>query len=115
MSTGGQKKTRLERVAALEFPPNPLERLWVNVQRFDVLVRIGMCVLSAVFLWVILGAGRRHFRSAPDTLRRATSWRASSSTSSIRWPQRVLAMPPPSKFGSFISKIPPNCSSYVAH
>jgi cyclic-di-AMP phosphodiesterase PgpH len=56
MSTGGQKKTRLERVAALEFPPNPLERLWVNVQRFDVLVRIGLCVLSAVFLWVILGA-----------------------------------------------------------
>ena len=115
MSTGGQKKTRLERVAALEFPPNPLERLWMNVQRFDVLVRIGMCVLSAVFLWVILGAWappfsfRTGYVTPRDIVARVEFHKFDPVAT------RVLAMPPPSKFGSFISKIPPNCSSYVAH
>src|SRR5215831_4358871 len=56
MSTGGQKKTRLERVAALELPPNVVERLFGSLQRGDVWIRLGLCVLSAVFLWLILGA-----------------------------------------------------------
>ena len=39
------------------------ERLWENLQRFDVLVRIGLCILSAVFLWIVLGAGTAVFLS----------------------------------------------------
>jgi putative nucleotidyltransferase with HDIG domain len=54
MSTGNQKKTRSERVAALELPPNMVERLLGSVQRFDVLVRIGLCLLAAVALWLIV-------------------------------------------------------------
>ncbi|HEY2761607.1 MAG TPA: hypothetical protein VGI75_12710, partial [Pirellulales bacterium] len=56
MSSGGQKKTRLERVAALEMPPNMVERLLGDLQRGDVLLRIGLCFLSAVFLWGVVGA-----------------------------------------------------------
>src|SRR3954469_24635452 len=54
MSSGNQKKTRLQRVAALELPPNLAERLLGSVQRFDVLVRIGLCFLAAVVLWLIV-------------------------------------------------------------
>jgi putative nucleotidyltransferase with HDIG domain len=56
MSSAGQKKTRLERVAALELPPNLVERLLGNMQRGDVLLRLGLCLLSAVFLWAVVGA-----------------------------------------------------------
>ena len=56
MSSGGQKKTRLERVAALEMPPNLVERMFGDLQRGDVLLRIGLCFLSAIFLWVVVGA-----------------------------------------------------------
>jgi cyclic-di-AMP phosphodiesterase PgpH len=54
MSTGNQKKTRLERVAALELPPNVVERMLGSVQRFDVLVRIALCTLAAIALWLIV-------------------------------------------------------------
>ena len=56
MSSGGQKKTRLERVAALEMPPNMVERMLGDLQRGDVLLRIGLCFLSAIFLWAVVGA-----------------------------------------------------------
>ncbi len=55
MSTGNQKRTRLERVAALELPPNLAERLLGSVQRFDVLMRIGLCILAAIVLWLVVG------------------------------------------------------------
>src|SRR5262245_57782901 len=51
-----QKKTRLERVAALELPPNLVERLLGDLQRGDVLLRLGLCLLSAVFLWAVVEA-----------------------------------------------------------
>jgi cyclic-di-AMP phosphodiesterase PgpH len=56
MSSASQKKTRLERVAALELPPNLVERLLGDLQRGDVLLRLGICILSAVFLWAVIGA-----------------------------------------------------------
>jgi putative nucleotidyltransferase with HDIG domain len=56
MPSAGQKKTRLERVAAIELPPNLVERLLGDLQRGDVLLRLGLCVLSAVFLWAVVQA-----------------------------------------------------------
>lgn len=56
MPSAGQKKTRLERVAAIELPPNLVERLLGDLQRGDVLLRLGLCVLSAVFLWGVVQA-----------------------------------------------------------
>jgi putative nucleotidyltransferase with HDIG domain len=53
MSSGGQKRTRLERVAALELPPGSLERAWKYLQQTDVLVRLGLCLLAIVGLWVV--------------------------------------------------------------
>ncbi len=55
MSTGGQKKTRLERVAALELPPNLFDHMLRGLQRIDVLARIGLCVVAAVAMWLIVG------------------------------------------------------------
>ncbi|MGQ9575858.1 MAG: HDIG domain-containing metalloprotein [Thermoguttaceae bacterium] len=56
MATGTQRKTRLERVAALELPPGRWERAWASLQRRDVLLRIGLCVATAALLcWVIRG------------------------------------------------------------
>ncbi len=37
MATGGKKRKRSERVAALELPPNSWERMWGNLRRPDVL------------------------------------------------------------------------------
>jgi hypothetical protein len=54
MSTGNQKKTRLERVAALELPPNLIERMLGGLQRPDVLARLGLCVVAAVAMWLIV-------------------------------------------------------------
>ena len=54
MSSGSKKRTRSERVAALELPPGAWERAWINLRRADVLLRIGLCVLTAVFLCVLI-------------------------------------------------------------
>jgi cyclic-di-AMP phosphodiesterase PgpH len=56
MSSGSQKKTRSERVAALELPPNFLDRLFGTLQRGDVWLRIGLCLAAAIFLWVVTGS-----------------------------------------------------------
>jgi cyclic-di-AMP phosphodiesterase PgpH len=53
---GSQKRTRLERVAALELPPGLLERTWEYLQRGDVLVRLGLCVLTVIALWLVTTA-----------------------------------------------------------
>lgn len=54
MSTGGQKKTRLERVAALELPPNLIEQILGGLQHVRVLARLGLCVVAAVAMWLIV-------------------------------------------------------------
>ncbi len=53
MSTGSKKKRRIDRVASLELPPGVLGSLWGQLRRGDVLVRLGLCALAAVLLWVI--------------------------------------------------------------
>ncbi len=53
---GSQKRTRLERVAALELPPGLVERTWDYLQRGDVLVRLGLCVAAVVGLWLVTAA-----------------------------------------------------------
>ncbi|MHC4404320.1 MAG: hypothetical protein ACYTG0_32095, partial [Planctomycetota bacterium] len=50
MSTSGQKRTRSERVAALELPPNRWARVLAQLRRRDVLVRLGLCVVAALVL-----------------------------------------------------------------
>ncbi len=54
MSTGGQKRTRSERVAALELRPGVWRQLWDHLRRPDVLLRIGLCLLTAVLLCVVV-------------------------------------------------------------
>ena len=50
MASGGQKRTRLERVAALELPPGQWERVWASLVERKVLLRIGMALLASGFL-----------------------------------------------------------------
>lgn len=54
MATGGQKRTRLERVAALELPPGQWERVWSGVRRRGVLVRLGLALVAAMVLCVVV-------------------------------------------------------------
>jgi putative nucleotidyltransferase with HDIG domain len=46
----------LERVAALELPPGLVERTWEYLKRSDVLLRLGLCVLTVAGLWVVTRA-----------------------------------------------------------
>ena len=55
MSNAVRKRTRSERVAALDLPPGLVERTWEYLQRADVLVRLGLLVLTALALWLITG------------------------------------------------------------
>ena len=54
MPSGAPKRTRIQRVAALEMPPSPLERILDSFQRAEVLWRIGLCAAAAVALWVVV-------------------------------------------------------------
>jgi putative nucleotidyltransferase with HDIG domain len=54
VSTSGQRKTRIERVAALELPPNFWERVWGRMQQGDVWLRVAMCALAAVAMWIVI-------------------------------------------------------------
>jgi putative nucleotidyltransferase with HDIG domain len=54
VSTSGQRKTRIERVAALELPPNFWERLWDRIQQGEVWLRVAMCGVAAGVMWVII-------------------------------------------------------------
>ncbi len=55
MSNSIRKRTRSERVAALDLPPGLLERTWEYLQRADVIVRLVLLVLTALVLWLITG------------------------------------------------------------
>jgi hypothetical protein len=56
MATGGQKRTRSERVAALELPPSQWERAWESLRRRDVLGRVGLALLAAAAMVCVLRA-----------------------------------------------------------
>src|SRR5262245_19737077 len=51
MSTGPQKRTRQQRVAAVELPPGFWGNLWAQLQRGGVLLRLALCGIAALFLW----------------------------------------------------------------
>lgn len=63
MSSGGQKRKRSERVAALELPPGTWERVWIGVRRREVLLRLGMCLATALVLCAILRGWNPPFTS----------------------------------------------------
>ncbi len=54
MATGVQRRTRWERVAALELPPSRWERAWARAHRGDVLLRMGLCLATAILLCVVI-------------------------------------------------------------
>lgn len=56
MATGGKKRKRLDRVAALELPPNQWERVLTSLRRADVLVRVGLGVTTALLLCLVIRA-----------------------------------------------------------
>src|SRR5438105_12577648 len=58
MAFRSQKRTRSERVAALELPPGMLDRAWQYLRRGDVLLRLGLCVLTILALWAVTAAWR---------------------------------------------------------
>jgi putative nucleotidyltransferase with HDIG domain len=53
MASGIQKRKRSERVAALELPPGAFERAILYCKRGDVLLRLGLCVLTVLALWCV--------------------------------------------------------------
>lgn len=54
MATGGQKRKRSQRVAALELPPGALNRAWIALRRSHVLWRIGLSLLTSLVLCAVL-------------------------------------------------------------
>ncbi len=56
MATGGQKRTRSERVAALDLSPGQWERTWASLRRRDVLGRIGLAATAAIIMGVVMRA-----------------------------------------------------------
>jgi putative nucleotidyltransferase with HDIG domain len=51
MAVGPQKRTRQQRVAAVELPPGFWKSVWAQLQRGGVLLRLALCAAVAVFLW----------------------------------------------------------------
>ena len=56
MANGGQRRTRSERVAALELPPGRWERVWLALCHRDVLARLGLAFVAAVAVCAIIQA-----------------------------------------------------------
>jgi putative nucleotidyltransferase with HDIG domain len=56
MANGGQRRTRSERVAALELPPGKWERAWLALCHRDVLSRMALAFVAAVAVCVIIQA-----------------------------------------------------------
>src|SRR3954451_5637195 len=53
MSTGSKKKRRIDRVTSVELPPGIFGHLWGHLRRGPVLVRLGLCALTALVLWAV--------------------------------------------------------------
>lgn len=68
MGNGGQKRTRSERVAALELPPRSWERALANLRRLDVLLRISLAVLTAVILCGVIRGWQSPFSYRTDDM-----------------------------------------------
>jgi putative nucleotidyltransferase with HDIG domain len=53
MASGGQKRTRSERVAALDIRPGNWERAWTQLKQREVMLRFGLCLFGSVALAVL--------------------------------------------------------------
>ncbi len=53
MASGNFKRPRGDRVSGFSLPPGQFARALENVRRSDVLLRVGLCALAAVFLWLV--------------------------------------------------------------
>ncbi|MGA2620248.1 MAG: HDIG domain-containing metalloprotein [Thermoguttaceae bacterium] len=56
MASGGQRRTRSERVAALELPPGQWERAWIGLRRRDLLGRVALALAAATAIAVMMRA-----------------------------------------------------------
>lgn len=56
MAGGVQRRTRSERVAALELPPSQWERAWASLSRRDVLGRVALALLAAALMTALIAA-----------------------------------------------------------
>lgn len=54
--SSNQKKTRSEHVASITLPRGRVAQFFGSLQKRDVLVRIGLCVVAAWLMWLITGA-----------------------------------------------------------
>ena len=53
MASGNYKRPRGERVTGFTLPPGQFARTLENIRRGDVLLRVGLCTLAALVLWLI--------------------------------------------------------------
>lgn len=53
MSIGSKKRARNGRTSGLELPPGPWSQFVRQLQRPDVLARLGLCVLAALAVWLV--------------------------------------------------------------
>ncbi len=54
MPQGNPIRTRSERVASLELPPGPWERVWTILCRREALIRIGLIIIASVAMCVVI-------------------------------------------------------------
>ena len=60
-TNGNTKKHRTSRTAKLTLPPGSFEHLMTSVTSRETALRLGMCLLAAIIMWSITGAGKRPF------------------------------------------------------
>ncbi len=75
MANGGQRRTRSERVAALELPPGRWERAWTGACNREVLARAGLSLLAATIVCCAIGAWDPpiHWRAGMQPVRYVTA------------------------------------------
>ena len=59
--SSNQKITRSEHVASIALPPGRVAQVLGNLQRSDVLIRIGLCLVAALLMWLITGGWKPPF------------------------------------------------------
>ena len=53
MASGNYKRPRGDRVSGFSLPPGQFARALDSIRRSDVLLRLGLCLLAALFLWLV--------------------------------------------------------------
>jgi putative nucleotidyltransferase with HDIG domain len=61
MSSNPSKRLRTPRVSRLDLPPGLIEATFDRLQQRDVLLRLALCVVAALIMWVVTGAGKSPF------------------------------------------------------